>query len=147
MRCLDGEPDGLPVSNILGALRGGCVDRGLSQLLDWLGPVTGLKSSIDRLLNGEEAPDEEGSSVVLPKLGWLRALFSWISHDPSQKYWADNRKSGYACAPANSRNRSKNTWYWDLPSADPLGLSALVALRNSRLAFDLLLTAGQAGLS
>ena len=36
---------------------------------------------------------------------------------------------------------------WDLPSTDPLGLSALVALRNSRLAFDLLLTAGQAGSS
>ena len=36
---------------------------------------------------------------------------------------------------------------WDLPSTDPLGLSALVALRNSRLAFDLLLTTGQAGLS
>ena len=36
---------------------------------------------------------------------------------------------------------------WGLPSTDPLGLSALVALRNSRLAFDLLLTAGQAGLS
>jgi hypothetical protein len=36
---------------------------------------------------------------------------------------------------------------WDLPSTDPLGLSALAALRNSRLAFDLLLTTGQAGLS
>lgn len=69
MKCLGGEPDGLLVSNVLRALRGGCVDRGLSQLLDWLGPVTGLKSSIDRLLNGEEVPDEEGSSVVLPKLG------------------------------------------------------------------------------
>lgn len=69
LRCLDSEPDGLLVSNVLRALRGGCVDRGLSQLLDWLGPVTGLKSSIDRLLNGEEVPDEEGSSVVLPKLG------------------------------------------------------------------------------
>ena len=36
---------------------------------------------------------------------------------------------------------------WDLPSTDPLGFSALAALRNSRLAFDLLLTTGQAGLS
>jgi len=36
---------------------------------------------------------------------------------------------------------------WDLPSTDPLGLGALAALRNSRLAFDLLLTTGQAGLS